>query len=289
MLQILQMLVADREAERAERQANLVTLQHIAQMATQNHGPGNQEHHGNKLKNFQNTNPPMFTKSEEPLDADDWLQTIENNLEVAGVEENERVLFASHYLSGEARSWWNSVRNMNQGQLPTWEEFKAKFSKTHVPPGLIKRMRDEFRELKQGRMTVVEYRDKFFSLARYALDEIDTKEKKKERFLNGLHDEMQLVLVSIQFADIEALVDSAIHMEGKINQANENCKHRQMHQPGHHQNQKYRSSSSQGVVPRNNKPQMNRPTYPNHGGGKSKSGGNYHNSGNHNNFNRAPT
>ena len=182
MLQILQMLVADREVERAERQANLNTLQQIAQMANNNNqGPGNQEQHGNKLKNFQNTNPPMFTKSEEPLDADDWLHTIENNLEVAGVEANEKVLFASHYLSGEARAWWNSVRNMNGGQLMTWEEFKLKFSKSHIPQGLIKRMRDEFRELKQGRMTVVEYRDKFLSLARYAPDEIDTETKKERK------------------------------------------------------------------------------------------------------------
>src|SRR4051812_4136499 len=36
MLQILQMLVSDRQAERAERQANLATLQHIAQMANNN-------------------------------------------------------------------------------------------------------------------------------------------------------------------------------------------------------------------------------------------------------------
>ena len=43
MLQILQMLVADREVERAERQANLATLQQIAQIANNNnHGPGNQ-------------------------------------------------------------------------------------------------------------------------------------------------------------------------------------------------------------------------------------------------------
>ena len=119
MLQILQMLVADREAERAERQANIATLQQIAQIANNNHGPGNQEHPGYRLKNFQNTNPPMFTRSEEPLDADDWLQTIENNLEVAGVEENEKVLYASHYLSGDARAWWNSVRAMNGGQLMT--------------------------------------------------------------------------------------------------------------------------------------------------------------------------
>ncbi|KAK1615863.1 hypothetical protein QYE76_021380 [Lolium multiflorum] len=40
----------------------------------------------------------------------------------------------------------------------TWADFKLKFSKYHVPPGLIKKMRDEFRELKQGRLTVVEYR-----------------------------------------------------------------------------------------------------------------------------------
>ena len=74
--------------------------------------------------------------------------------------------------------------------MMTWEESKVKFSRTHVSPGLIKRMIDEFRELKQGRMTIVEYRDKFLSLARYAPDEIDTEAKKKERFLDGLHDEM---------------------------------------------------------------------------------------------------
>ena len=80
---------------------------------------------------------------------------MEKNLEVARVEVNEKVLFATHYLAGDARAWWNSVRAMIGGQMMTWEEFKVKFSKTHVPLGLIKRMRDEFRELKQGRMTVV--------------------------------------------------------------------------------------------------------------------------------------
>src|SRR3954462_12038653 len=96
MLQILRMLVSDREAERAERQDNLDTLQHIAQLANNNQGHGNQDNHGSKLKNFQNTNPPIFNKSEDPLDADDWLQTMENNLEFAGVEANEKLPFATH-------------------------------------------------------------------------------------------------------------------------------------------------------------------------------------------------
>ncbi|KAK1654062.1 hypothetical protein QYE76_071867 [Lolium multiflorum] len=130
MMQLLQTMMADREAERAERQANLAALQQIAQ---NNQGHGNHDHPGSKLKNFQNTNPPMFSKTEEPLDADDWLQTIENNLEVAGVEAAEKVLFATNYLSGPARAWWTSARAMNAGQMMTWEDFKLKFSKYHPP------------------------------------------------------------------------------------------------------------------------------------------------------------
>src|SRR3954471_17583343 len=126
-------------------------------------------------------------------------------------------------------------------------------------------MRDEFRELKQGRMTVVEYHDMFLTLSRYAPDETDTNEKRKKRFLNGLHDEMQIVLVNIPFVDLEAPVDSAIHMEGKLNQANENRKRRMMHQSGPNNASKFRSSSSGGYAPRPKKPAvpMSHPNFPN--------------------------
>ncbi|KAK1616035.1 hypothetical protein QYE76_021552 [Lolium multiflorum] len=83
-------------------------------------------------------------------------------------------------------------------------------------------------------MSVVEYRDSFLTLSRYAPDETDTNEKRKERFLNGLHDEMQTVLVNIPFTDLEALVDSAIQMEGKLHQHNENRKRMMMNQNGPH-------------------------------------------------------
>ncbi|KAK1570272.1 hypothetical protein QYE76_007672 [Lolium multiflorum] len=176
---------------------------------------------------------------------------------------------------------------MNAGQMMTWEDFKLKFSKYHVPQGLIKKMRDEFRELKQGRMSVVEYRDRFLTLSRYAPDETDTNEKRKERFLNGLHDEMQTVLVNIPFADLEALVDSAIQMEGKLHQANENRKRRMMNQSGPHHTQKHRNNSSGGFTPRNNRPpaQTYRPNYSNNHGGPPKPGGNNNNNRNPNSHN----
>ncbi|KAK1682237.1 hypothetical protein QYE76_043085 [Lolium multiflorum] len=97
----------------------------------------------------------------------------------------------------------------------------------------------------------------------YAPDETDTTEKRQERFLNGLHDEMQTVLVNIPFADLEALVDSAIQMEGKLNQANENRKRRMMHQnftpglskpewrkrPGGHHNNNNTNTAPSNAIP----------------------------------------
>ncbi|KAK1616123.1 hypothetical protein QYE76_021640 [Lolium multiflorum] len=93
------------------------------------------------------------------------------------------------------------------------------------------------------------------------------------------------VLVNIPFADLEALVDSAIQMEGKLNQANENRKRRMMHQSGPSNTPKFRPSSSGGFTPRNNRPPtpMSRPGYQNRSGGNPRPGG-HHN----NNFNRAP-
>ncbi|KAK1619189.1 hypothetical protein QYE76_024706 [Lolium multiflorum] len=260
LVQMLQLMMEDREAERAERQANITALQQLAQ---NNQGHGNHDHPGSKLKNFQNTNPPVFSKTEEPLDADDWLQTMENNLEVAGVEDNDKVLFATHYLAGPARAWWTSARALNAGQIMPWADFKLKFSKYHVPPGLIKKMRDEFRELKQGRLTVVEYRDRFLTC--------------QDRV--GQH----------PFADLEALVDSAIQMEGKLNQANENRKRRMMHQSGPGNTSKFRLKR---IYPGNNGPPapMSRPVIGT-GVEETRTGGHHHNNNNfihhNNNFNRS--
>ncbi|KAK1641648.1 hypothetical protein QYE76_059453 [Lolium multiflorum] len=108
---------------------------------------------------------------------------------------------------------------------------------------------------------------------------------------------MQTVLVNIPFADLEALVDSAIQMEGKLNQANENRKRRMMQQSGPSNASRYRPSSSGGFPPRSNKPPtpMSRPGFQHRSGGNSRPGGHHNNNhGNNNyvhhntNFNRAP-
>jgi hypothetical protein len=104
MVQVLWLMLEECEAARAERQANLATLQHLAQISTNNNNNGGNgdEEPRTKLRDFQNSNPPTFTKSTEPLDADDRLQTIEIKLEYVGVGANEKVLYATHFLAGAA-------------------------------------------------------------------------------------------------------------------------------------------------------------------------------------------
>jgi hypothetical protein len=114
----------------------------------------------------------------------------------------------------------------------TWEAFKTKFRKAHIPSRLIKIMRDKFLNLKQGGMSVPEYLDKFTTWGRYAPNDIDTDEKKRERFLNGLHEELQTYLVAVHYLDLEAMVDAAIMVEDKNKAARESRKRRMMRQGG---------------------------------------------------------
>ncbi|XP_071683402.1 uncharacterized protein [Lolium perenne] len=287
MAQLLRMMMEDREAARAERQANLATLQHLTQLATgnannNNGGDGNGDPRS-KLKDFQSTNPPVFSKCTEPLDADDWLRTIENNLEVAGVGNDEKVLFATHYLSGPARAWWENVKAIQaEGHVIGWEEFKTKFRKTHIPSGLIKLMKDKFMNLKQGSMSVVDYMDKFTTLSRYAPEDTDTEEKKKDRFLNGLHDEMQSILVAVPYPDLESLVDASIMVESKRKSAFENRKRKAMMQQGSSSTQRPRSFPPPRPAPQQQRAPPPRPNNPNRNYNPQRSGGSNYNP----NFNR---
>ena len=59
-----------------------------------------------RLREFQRTKPPTFSQAMEPMDADDWLKSVEKNLRVVQCSDREKVLLASHQLSGPAADWW---------------------------------------------------------------------------------------------------------------------------------------------------------------------------------------
>lgn len=68
---------------------------------------GSHHAHGG-LMDFQQTNPPVFSNLEDPMEAKDWLRNIENKMLIAQCSEKEKVLFTSYKLDGAASAWWDN-------------------------------------------------------------------------------------------------------------------------------------------------------------------------------------
>jgi hypothetical protein len=111
-----------------------------------------------RLGEFQRTKPPTFSHSIEPMDAGDWLKTIEKKLQVVQCTNRERVLSIAHQLVGPAADWWDTyVEAHEEPETINWQEFSNNFRTHHVLFGMMKLKKKEFEDLKQGSMSVNEY------------------------------------------------------------------------------------------------------------------------------------
>jgi hypothetical protein len=152
----------------------------------------------------------------EPMDADDWLKSLEKKLQVVQCNNHEKVLLASHKLSGPAADWWDAyVEAHAEPESFSWPEFRATFHAHHVPQLVIKLKKKEFQDLKQGSMSMNEYVTKFTQLSCYAPHEVDTDEKKQECFLNGLNDVLAYALEAREFENFQGMVNKALVLKNR--------------------------------------------------------------------------
>jgi hypothetical protein len=160
--------------------------------------------------------PPTFASSPDPLDADDWLKSVEKMFIIAQCSDREKVLYASGRLTGLAADWWDSYTAAHDAaDTITWAEFATQFRNYHIPAGLMKIKKKEFMSLKKGSMSVSEYCDKFIQLSRYAPDEVAEDERKQEHFIEGLNGPLQYALVAHTFPSFQRLLDKALAIEHK--------------------------------------------------------------------------
>jgi hypothetical protein len=97
---------------------------------------------------FLRGHPPTFSHATDPLQADDWLRSVERQLVVAQCDDRERVLYAAGQLRGSALDWWESYLVQDRNSL-TWGQFRERFRNHHIPEGIMKMKQKEFRALKQ--------------------------------------------------------------------------------------------------------------------------------------------
>src|SRR3954463_13532170 len=77
------------------------------------------------IQDFILLKPPVFRCSSEPLEADDWLCSIECKLDTTHVAPDDRVIFAAYFLEGAALQWRENYVAMHpDGHVVTWQEFR---------------------------------------------------------------------------------------------------------------------------------------------------------------------
>ena len=102
---------------------------------------------------------------------DQWFMQVEKVLEAMEItSDTTKIKLAAFQLEGEAQVWWNWAKTSRDLEAMTWAEFHDLFMGKYFPDTARHAKAQEFLELKQGTMIVIEYVARFTELARFADD-----------------------------------------------------------------------------------------------------------------------
>ena len=106
---------------------------------------------------------------------DHWFRQIDKILEVMEITSDAtRIKLVPFQLKGESQVWWDWVKASRNFEATTWEEVRELFMGKYFPVSARHIKAQEFLELKQRKMVVLEYEAKFTKLARFTDDYVAT-------------------------------------------------------------------------------------------------------------------
>ena len=123
--------------------------------------------------------------------------------------DTTRIRLAAFQLEGEAQLWWNWAKTSRDLEAMTWAEFHDLFMGKYFPDTTRHAKAQEFLELKQGTMNVMEYVARFMELARFSDEYVATDMAKVKRFENGLKLSILGRIVGLRLRDMDSMVGTA--------------------------------------------------------------------------------
>ena len=152
--------------------------------------------------------------------ADHWFMRIENVLEAMEItSDTARIRLVAFQLEGEAQVWWRWARTTRDLEAMIGVEFQELFMGKYFPEIVRHAKAQEFLELKQVAMTVMDYVARFTELARFADDYVATDLAKMRRFENGLKLSIRARIVGLRLQDTDSMVGTALTIEREIEDA----------------------------------------------------------------------
>ena len=145
---------------------------------------------------------------------DHWFRKIEKVLEAMDITSDAaKIRLAGFQLEGESQVWWDWVKTSRNLEAMTWAEFHGLFMSKYFPVTARHAKAQEFLELRQGIMIVMEYMAKFTELARFGDDYVATNMDKVSRFENGLKLSIRGKIVGLRLQDMDSMVGTALAIE----------------------------------------------------------------------------
>ena len=131
--------------------------------------------------------PPTFTGGGDLMVANHWFRQIEKILEAMEITSDAtKIILDAFQLEGESQVWWNWVKTLRDSEEMIWVEFHELFMGKYFSATTRHAKAQEFLELRQGTMTMMEYVAKFPELSRFSDDYMTTDMAKVRKFENGL-------------------------------------------------------------------------------------------------------
>ncbi|XP_057948221.1 uncharacterized protein LOC131143856 [Malania oleifera] len=138
---------------------------------------------------------------------------MEKILTLLHCTDEQRVLYATFRLMGEAEHWRSDVSLQEEPRLVlvalTCGRFKEIFFDRNFPSSIRDSKMEEFLNLTQGRLTVPQYTTKLVELSHCAPFIIPYEFRKALRFEKGLRHELYEQVVLLKIRDFFELVDKA--------------------------------------------------------------------------------
>lgn len=148
-----------------------------------------------------------------------WLYTVEQYLSLIQlssssifITDQNKISFASSYLTGNAAIWWYQL--VNASNIPsTWDEFRAVLMTEFIPADHKRRARDKLRRLKQT-SSVEKYLSEY---PNSTLQIGDMNEGEKvDRFVEGLKFNVRVEVLKTNSNSFEECARIALNVDSAI-------------------------------------------------------------------------
>src|ERR1043165_2090579 len=170
------------------------------------------------FKHFNSCNPTKFTGEEGATGLLQWFESMESTFVNSECPDEFRVRYATSVLQKGALTWWNGEKRNRGADVAlslSWAEVKELMIAKFCPRNEIRKLEDEFRELKQDSGENLAYNTRYHELSILVPHMVTPVSRAIEKYIEGLPDLIQDVVTGGKATTVEEAIQLAATLTDK--------------------------------------------------------------------------